>query len=75
MPAVVVKDRVRIQNIITPWCSRPYITCLLIPNGHQWSRHIMPICTSCTHPIPFLYTVYESDCNLRLEQCVELHSL
>ena len=30
----------------------------------------MPICTTCTHPIPHLYTVYESAYNLRLEQCV-----
>ncbi|KDQ59093.1 hypothetical protein JAAARDRAFT_127948 [Jaapia argillacea MUCL 33604] len=29
----------------------------------------MPICTSCTHPTPFLYTVYESAYNFRLEQC------
>ena len=30
----------------------------------------MPICTSCTHQTPYLYTVYESAYNLRLEQCV-----
>ncbi|KAH7928120.1 Arv1-domain-containing protein [Leucogyrophana mollusca] len=29
----------------------------------------MPICTTCTHPIAHLYTVYESAYNLRLEQC------
>ncbi|KAF9483046.1 Arv1-domain-containing protein [Pholiota conissans] len=29
----------------------------------------MPICTSCTHITPYLYTVYESEYNLRLEQC------
>ncbi|KAJ7056738.1 Arv1-like family-domain-containing protein [Mycena amicta] len=29
----------------------------------------MPICTTCTSAIPFLYTVYESEYNLRLEQC------
>ncbi|KAI0784548.1 Arv1-domain-containing protein [Abortiporus biennis] len=29
----------------------------------------MPICTSCTHPTPFLYTVYNTENNLRLEQC------
>ncbi|KAF8885094.1 Arv1-like family-domain-containing protein [Gymnopilus junonius] len=29
----------------------------------------MPICTTCTHPTPYLYTVYESEYNLRLEQC------
>ncbi|TEB27087.1 Arv1-domain-containing protein [Coprinellus micaceus] len=29
----------------------------------------MPICTSCTHATEFLYTTYESECNLRLEQC------
>ena len=30
----------------------------------------MPICTSCTHPTQYLYTVYGSADNLRLEQCV-----
>ncbi|KAJ7036833.1 Arv1-like family-domain-containing protein [Mycena alexandri] len=29
----------------------------------------MPICTTCTTAVPFLYTVYESSYNLRLEQC------
>lgn len=29
----------------------------------------MPICVTCTEPIPHLYTVYESAYNLRLEQC------
>lgn len=29
----------------------------------------MPICTTCTTAVPFLYTVYESAYNLRLEQC------
>ncbi|KAL5526652.1 ARV1 [Sanghuangporus sanghuang] len=29
----------------------------------------MPICITCTHKIPYLYTVYESANNLRLEQC------
>ncbi|KAG9101052.1 hypothetical protein FS749_010689 [Ceratobasidium sp. UAMH 11750] len=31
----------------------------------------MPICTQCTHPVPYLYTVYQSVNNLRLEQCPE----
>ena len=30
----------------------------------------MPICTTCTAAVPFLYTVYESAYNLRLEECV-----
>lgn len=30
----------------------------------------MPICTNCTHAVPYLYTVYNSQDNLRLEQCV-----
>ncbi|KZT73172.1 Arv1-domain-containing protein [Daedalea quercina L-15889] len=34
----------------------------------------MPICTSCTHPTPYLYTVYESAYNLRLEQCTACHA-
>ncbi|KAH8118140.1 Arv1-domain-containing protein [Phellopilus nigrolimitatus] len=29
----------------------------------------MPICTTCTYKIPYLYTVYQSAHNLRLEQC------
>ncbi|KAF7312018.1 hypothetical protein MIND_00213700 [Mycena indigotica] len=29
----------------------------------------MPICTTCTTTLPFLYTIYESEHNLRLEQC------
>ncbi|KAG6337113.1 hypothetical protein ID866_1987 [Astraeus odoratus] len=29
----------------------------------------MPLCITCTTPIPHLYTVYESAYNLRLEQC------
>ncbi|KAF9031515.1 Arv1-domain-containing protein [Hymenopellis radicata] len=29
----------------------------------------MPICTTCTRHVPYLYTVYESAYNLRLEQC------
>ncbi|PAV16445.1 Arv1-domain-containing [Pyrrhoderma noxium] len=29
----------------------------------------MPICTHCTHKISYLYTVYESATNLRLDQC------
>ncbi|KAF8629960.1 hypothetical protein AX17_005526 [Amanita inopinata Kibby_2008] len=31
----------------------------------------MPICTSCTNYIPYLYTIYESAYNLRLEQCTK----
>ncbi|KZT07616.1 Arv1-domain-containing protein [Laetiporus sulphureus 93-53] len=34
----------------------------------------MPICTSCTHPVPYLYTVYQSAYNLRLEQCPACHA-
>ncbi|KAJ7163872.1 Arv1-like family-domain-containing protein [Mycena crocata] len=34
----------------------------------------MPICTTCTSSVPFLYTVYESAYNLRLEQCPNCHS-
>ncbi|KAF9067614.1 Arv1-like family-domain-containing protein [Rhodocollybia butyracea] len=34
----------------------------------------MPVCTTCTHWLPFLYTVYQSDYNLRLEQCPNCHS-
>lgn len=30
----------------------------------------MPICTTCTQPLPHLYTLYQSAHNLRLEQCV-----
>ncbi|KAM6504079.1 Arv1-like family domain containing protein [Amanita muscaria] len=34
----------------------------------------MPICTSCTKYVPFLYTVYESAYNLRLEECTKCHA-
>ncbi|KAJ7220283.1 Arv1-like family-domain-containing protein [Mycena pura] len=34
----------------------------------------MPICTVCTTAVPFLYTVYESAYNLRLEQCGNCHT-
>jgi len=34
----------------------------------------MPICTSCTHPLPHLYTLYQSAYNLRLEQCSNCHA-
>ncbi|KAI0806145.1 Arv1-domain-containing protein [Irpex lacteus] len=34
----------------------------------------MPICTSCTQPTPYLYTVYDSADNLRLEQCTSCHA-
>ncbi|RPD60012.1 Arv1-domain-containing protein [Lentinus tigrinus ALCF2SS1-7] len=30
----------------------------------------MPICTSCATPTPYLYTVYDSKYNFRLEQCM-----
>ncbi|KAF9449739.1 Arv1-domain-containing protein [Macrolepiota fuliginosa MF-IS2] len=34
----------------------------------------MPICTTCTTYTPYLYTVYESAYNLRLEQCKKCHT-
>ncbi|KAF8333884.1 Arv1-like family-domain-containing protein [Amanita rubescens] len=34
----------------------------------------MPICTTCTNYAPFIYTVYESAYNLRLEECVKCHA-
>ncbi|KAF5379757.1 hypothetical protein D9615_005740 [Tricholomella constricta] len=34
----------------------------------------MPICTTCTSFTPYLYTVYASAYNLRLEQCSKCHS-
>ncbi|EKM78002.1 hypothetical protein AGABI1DRAFT_129784 [Agaricus bisporus var. burnettii JB137-S8] len=34
----------------------------------------MPICTTCTTYVPYLYTVYESAYNLRLEQCQKCHT-
>ncbi|CAL1716136.1 unnamed protein product [Somion occarium] len=33
----------------------------------------MPICTNCSHPTPYLYTVYNTANNLRLEQCTQCH--
>ncbi|KAF5352253.1 hypothetical protein D9757_012514 [Collybiopsis confluens] len=35
---------------------------------------MMPICTTCTHWLPYLYTVYSSAYNLRLEQCPNCHN-
>ncbi|KAI0833409.1 Arv1-domain-containing protein [Trametes gibbosa] len=34
----------------------------------------MPICTSCAQPTPYLYTVYDSAYNFRLEQCTACHA-
>ncbi|KAF8736716.1 hypothetical protein AX14_014123 [Amanita brunnescens Koide BX004] len=34
----------------------------------------MPICTTCTSYAPFIYTVYESAYNLRLEECTKCHA-
>ncbi|KDQ24910.1 hypothetical protein PLEOSDRAFT_1058809 [Pleurotus ostreatus PC15] len=34
----------------------------------------MPICISCTTQTPYLYTVYESANNLRLEECSSCHA-
>ncbi|ESK95950.1 protein arv1 [Moniliophthora roreri MCA 2997] len=34
----------------------------------------MPICTTCTHWTPYLYTVYQSAYNMRLEQCSQCHA-
>ncbi|KAJ7760635.1 Arv1-like family-domain-containing protein [Mycena maculata] len=34
----------------------------------------MPICTTCTTSVPFLYTVYTSSHNLRLHQCPNCHN-
>ena len=30
----------------------------------------MPICTNCATPTAYLYTVYDTKYNFRLEQCV-----
>ncbi|KAH9850298.1 Arv1-domain-containing protein [Lenzites betulinus] len=34
----------------------------------------MPICTSCAQPTAYLYTVYDSAYNFRLEQCTACHA-
>ncbi|KAI9057323.1 Arv1-domain-containing protein [Trametes sanguinea] len=34
----------------------------------------MPICTSCARPTVYLYTVYDSAYNFRLEQCTACHA-
>ncbi|KAJ7895105.1 Arv1-domain-containing protein [Mycena leptocephala] len=34
----------------------------------------MPICITCASSVPFLYTVYESSYNLRLENCTNCHA-
>lgn len=41
-------------------------------DGSGLLRTVMPICISCTQSTPYLYTVYESEDNLRLEQCVRV---
>lgn len=33
----------------------------------------MPLCTTCTQPLPHLYTVYQSAHNVRLERCTTCH--
>ena len=38
------------------------------------SQTTMPICTTCAQYVPYLYTVYQSAHNLRLEQCVSTWS-
>ena len=38
---------------------------------HEWS---MTLCTNCAQAVPYLYTVYQSVNNVRLEQCVR-HAL
>jgi lipid intermediate transporter len=35
----------------------------------------MPLCTNCAQAVPYLYTVYHSVNNARLEQCVCVHFL
>ncbi|KAI0053234.1 Arv1-domain-containing protein [Auriscalpium vulgare] len=35
----------------------------------------MPLCTNCAHPVPHLYTVYQSAHNVRLSQCPACHEL
>lgn len=64
---MIVEDK---QPQITCPCStssNDQIHTLIIHTG-------MPICISCTALTPYLYTVYETEYNLRLEQCVRLSS-
>ena len=35
----------------------------------------MPLCINCAQAVPYLYTVYHSVNNVRLEQCVRVHLL
>lgn len=51
-------------------CSEIETLCLQQPSSPNLSAGEMPICTTCTYQLPYLYTVYESAHNLRLEQCV-----
>lgn len=39
---------------------------------YSYTSHLMPLCTNCAQAIPYLYTVYHSVNNVRLEQCVRL---
>ncbi|KAI0314303.1 Arv1-like family-domain-containing protein [Amylostereum chailletii] len=34
----------------------------------------MPLCIHCTQPVPYLYTIYQSARNVRLEQCPSCHA-
>ena len=46
-------------------------TLLLAQLRHQ----SMPLCTNCAETVDYLYTLYHSVNNVRLEQCVRMHSL
>jgi hypothetical protein len=54
------------------------VTCLLFnapenklnQSSSLLAQTTMPICITCASSVPFLYTVYESSHNLRLENCV-----
>ncbi|KAI0059251.1 Arv1-domain-containing protein [Artomyces pyxidatus] len=35
----------------------------------------MPLCTNCAHPVPHLYTIYQTAHNVRLSQCPSCHEL
>jgi hypothetical protein len=55
-----------------PWPDTLALICTLVTMAARDAG--MPICTTCTVPIPHLYTVYDSAHNLRLEQCVRFFS-
>ena len=62
-----------LRDSSVPLRSDPHFQEFLFPSLDRTWKVLgvaMPICTSCATPTPYLYTVYDSAYNFRLEQCV-----